>query len=324
MRALRLVFMGTPNFALPALQTLHRGPHRLALVITRPDRPGGRGRRVGAPPVKKAALELGLAVGQPVSPGNESCWEMLQEAAPDLIVTAAYGGLLPPRLLELPALGCINLHPSLLPAFRGAAPVQRAIMEGAAVTGVTIIRMVPEMDAGAIILQESLAVGPEETAGALSDRLAVAGGALLVRAVAALAAGTAVFTPQDSARVSFAPPLKPSEERLDWSLDRDSLFNRIRGLAPRPGAYTFWQGRRLKILKAALPPAAARGDGKPPEQVETTPAPGSICAVTAASIAVATGGGLLELLAVQPAGKRPMEAGAFARGYAITPGARFT
>lgn len=329
MKALRLVFMGTPAFALPALQELHRGPHRIALVITRPDRPQGRGRRVTAPPVKTAALEMGLTVGQPVSPDDASCWNMLQKAAPDLVVTAAYGGLLPPPVLALPSLGCINLHPSLLPAYRGAAPIQRALMDGSTVTGVTVIRMVPEMDAGEIILQESLPVGSEETAGELHDRLAAAGGLLLARAVAALAAGMATFTPQDPAGVSFAPLLKRSEERLDWRLGRVSLFNRIRGMAPRPGAYTIWRGRRVKVLRAALPATVPESSKRAMARTGAGfcgrgELPGRVMAVTATAITITTGDGPLDLLSLQPAGKRPMEAGAFARGYTIAPGDCFT
>lgn len=337
MKELRLVFMGTPVFALPALRALHRGPHRIILVVTQPDRPAGRGRQVCFSPVKEAALSLGLTVWQPSSLRGEDSRAVLRAAAPDLIVTAAYGKLLPSPILELPSLGCINLHASLLPAYRGAAPIHRAVMEGAAASGVTVMRMTAELDTGEIILQERLPVGPEETAGGLHDRLAAAGGPLLARAVAELAAGTAVFTPQDPALASYAPPLQPEDERLDWSLDSASIYNRIRGMAPWPGAYTAWRGRRLKVLRAEPPGAqaafAAAAPGTPPVYscagLRDLPgpaesAPGTVCRVEGAVITVTTGDGILGLSVVQPEGKRPMEAGAFARGRNIGPGSLFT
>ena len=224
--------------------------------------------------------------------------------------------MLPEKLLQYPPLGCINRHASLLPAYRGAAPIHRAIMEGAIRTGVTIIEMVPEMDAGNIILQEAVPVHADETAGELHDRLAEKGAALLAQAVEALAAGTAHSRPQDPAAVTFAPPLRPEDEVLDWSRDALSLYNQIRGMNPWPGAYTTCAGRRLKVWRARIP-----ADSPFPERDLGAP-PGTIICDRGDALYVITGTGPLELLEVQPDGKRIMSAAEFYCGRRFEPGAR--
>lgn len=380
MKTLKLLFMGTPAFALPSLERLRQSGHRLDAVVTRPDRPRGRGGRLCFAPVKEWALRHQVAVYQPFRLKEEGFLCRLRELAPDLIVTAAYGKILPPEILALPPQGCINLHASLLPAYRGAAPIERAVMDGALLTGVTVIMMAPEMDAGDIILQEAEPVGATDTAGELHDRLAVKGAALLVRAVEELARGVARPVPQDPAGVSYAPPLRPEEERLDWRRPALFLYNQIRGMHPRPGAYTTFEGRRLKVWRAA-PPALATGQspkpgseplhgslpepGSPPkpstgplpEPVLSTepvtgqspepgslppftgqfpkpgafsksfagplPEPGSILGVTGEGLLVAAGDGALELLELQPEGKRSMAASSFYRGCRPPAGARF-
>lgn len=316
MKTLRIVFMGTPDFALPSLDLLYQSRHDLAAVVTQPDRPRGRGGCVTPPPVKKWAMAHGVAVLQPKRLLDASFWNHLEQIKPDLVVTVAYGKMLPEKLLQLPTLGCINLHASLLPAYRGAAPIHRAIMEGATRTGVTVIEMVPEMDAGNIILQEELPVHEEETAGELHDRLAVKGAALLLKAVEALAAGTAQSRPQDPAGVSYAPRLRPEDEVLDWSRDALSLYNQIRGLNPWPGAYTNCAGKRLKVWRARIPaqPPILEGDGNAP--------PGTIICDRSDALFVITGTGPLELLEVQPDGKRIMSAAEFYCGRRFEPGAR--
>lgn len=319
MNGLRLLFMGTPSFALPSLERLHRSAHPLIAVVTRPDRPRGRRRTLQAPPVKQWARERDLPVLQPLHPGEPSFLREVAELAPDLIVVVAYGRILTAPLLRLPPRGCINLHASLLPAYRGASPVERAVIDGVPGTGITVIALTEELDAGDIILQEPQPVHFTDTAGELAARLARAGARLLAEAVDEIASGRERRTPQNHARATAAPPLRPEDERLDWSGDALSLYHRIRGLNPRPGAYTTYRGRRLKIWRAALPAAAEPGalfpGGAPPGSVAALEEEGRL-------FVVAGDGALLELLELQPAGKRRLSAGDFCRGYRLPPGAR--
>lgn len=307
-----IIFMGTPRFALPSLEALFAGGYGIVGVVTQPDRPQGRGQKPASSAVKQRALEYGLELLQPASFKEDTFWQKLKEKAPGLIVTVAYGRILPPRLLAYPALGCINLHASLLPAYRGAAPIQRAIMDGASQTGVTVLKMVAELDAGDIICQESEPICRDDTAGTLHDRLAERGSRLLVKAIDALAGGTAQTVPQDQSAVTFAGPLRPEEERLDWRRGNISLYNHIRGLNPWPGAYTTYAGARLKVLWAE--PLTGENCGRP----------GSVLRVEGESVTVAAGDGSLKLLQLQPAGRRLMSAGAFARGYGVKAGCLFT
>ena len=250
MKELKLLFMGTPAFALPSLELIRESRHRLAGIVTRPDRPRGRGRRLSVSPVKEWALKNGVALSQPAGLKDPSFWEWREGLAPDLVITVAYGKILPPALLDYPPLGCINLHASLLPAYRGAAPIHRAVMAGDESTGVTVIKMNPQMDAGDIILQEAVPIRIDDTTGTLHDRLASLGARLLLQAVDQLASAKRYLSP----RTMPQPPgasLNPGDERLTGeeapgSSDRS-------GLNPRPGAFTFFR-RRLKIWRAALPP----------------------------------------------------------------------
>lgn len=316
MKRLKLLFMGTPHFALPSLEQLHRSGHLLAAVATQPDRPRGRGKKPLPSPVKQWALEHDIPVFQPASLKESSFWRQVEAVAPDLIAVVAYGMILPPELLQLPPLGCINLHASLLPAYRGAAPIERALMEGARETGVTVMFMAEELDAGDIILQERQPIGFTDTAGELGARLADAGARLLRRAVDQIAAGEARRIPQDHSRASYAPPLRPDEERLDWAEDALSLHNRIRALNPRPGAYTAFRGRRLKIWRAA--PVDAAGEMLPEARE-----PGQVASAEGGRLIIAAGGSsFLELLELQPAGKKRISAGDFCRGYRPAAGER--
>ncbi|MEW5785003.1 MAG: methionyl-tRNA formyltransferase [Bacillota bacterium] len=315
MKALHLVFMGTPLFAVPVLELLRTSRHHLAAVVTQPDRPRARGRRICFSPVKEWAVRHGVEVLQPARLLDDHFWERLRAINPALIVTAAYGKLLPPKLLQYPPLGCINLHASLLPAYRGAAPIHRAVMEGAARSGVTVMEMAPEMDAGNIIMQMEEPIALDDTAGTLHDRLAEAGARLLLQAVDALAAGTATSRPQDPAAISYAPPLRPEEEIIDWHRGAVSLHNQVRGMNPWPGAYTICGGKRLKVRRTALPEQL-------PEKAFPPAPPGTIFCTGGKTLYAATGDGPLALLEVQPDGKRPMSGGEFYCGRRFEPGCR--
>ncbi len=306
--------MGTPAFALPSLDLLNLSSHRLEAVVVPPDRPFGRGGKVRPAPVKAWALKQGLEIRQPGKLSEESFTAWIEEKKPDLVVTAAFGKILPPGLLKLPALGAINLHASYLPAYRGAAPIHRAVIDGAEYSGVSVIEMSSDLDAGDIIMQEREAISPFDTTGMLHDRLAVRGASLLMKVVDALAQGPVKTIPQNQALATYAPPLTPEDEKLDWNCTAVELYNRIRGLNPWPGAYTTFEGKRLKVWRASRPETGLSG--------EQGQAPGTILAVGEASLTVATTDGALTLLDLQPAGKKPMDAGSFCCGYRIEPGRR--
>ncbi len=307
---MKLIFMGTPAFALPSLDLLNKTDHNLAAVVTRPDRPRGRGKKLLYSPVKEWALTNNINIYQPERLKDKDFLRSLEALKPDLIITAAYGRILPGEMLKMPPLGCINLHASRLPAYRGAAPIHRAIMEGAAETGVSIISMVPELDAGDIILQQSEPIHISDTVGSLHDRLAEGGARLLLQAIEALAGGTAYFTPQDPQVVTYASPLRPGEEKLDWSRSASALHNQVRGMNPWPVAYTTFFGKRLKIWRSE--PVSASGS--------IIYKPGIVLEVRDEAMYIAAEKGSLAVLEVQPQGKRSMSAGDFCRGYRIEPG----
>ncbi len=315
MKSLKIIFMGTPVFALPSLDAMHSSLHHLEAVVTRPDRPKGRGHRLQLAPAAEWARNKAIDIARPTRMQDRSFQAWLKEKRPDLIVTVAYGRILPPEILNLPRLGCINLHASYLPAYRGAAPIHRAVIEGAQCSGVSIIKLIPELDAGDIIIQEKEPLFLSDTAGTLHDRLAEKGSSLLVRAIDALAEGTAEPVPQDHEQATYAPPLRNDEERLDWNLTPLELFNRIRGFNPWPGAYTTFKGKRLKVWRAAWPEennSKSKGEK-----------PGTILEAGENSLTVATGQkGALTLTELQPAGKRVMDASSFCCGYRIEPGLR--
>jgi methionyl-tRNA formyltransferase len=288
---LAVVFAGTPEFALPSLEAISASRHRIAAVFTQPDRPSGRGRRVSAGAVKTRALALGLPVSQPASLRDGGA-DRIATFAPDVLVVVAYGLLLPPAILGVPRLGCLNVHASLLPRWRGAAPVARAILAGDAVTGVSIMRMEEGLDAGPVMLRRETKIGPYETAGELEARLAVAGAGAIVEGLDALAAGRAAFEPQDAARATRAPKLTKAEARLDWREPAALLERRVRALNPWPIAETTLDGEQLRIHAAEAVPAGAGA------------VPGSVIAADAAGIAVMTGEGALRLIRVQLPGRR--------------------
>jgi methionyl-tRNA formyltransferase len=307
---MRVVYMGSPDFAVPSLDRLVVDGHTVALVVTQPDRPAGRGRDLRSPPVKRAAERYGLPLVQPERMSDPAVLASLREARPEVGVVVAFGQFLPRAVRDLPPLGCINVHASLLPKFRGAAPIHRAVMAGETETGITIMRVEGQMDAGPILLQRASPILPEDDAGSLHDRLAVLGATALADALRILAAGDGHWTPQDASRASVAPKLGDADCRVEIAGDPVSLVNRIRGLSPAPGAYlTLADGHRLRLLKAE----AREGSGPP----------GVIVAIEETSVVVGTGKGAVALLDVQPAGKRRMTAAEFARGRRLRVGARY-
>ena len=295
--------MGTPAFALPTLaQLCARYP--VVGVVTQPDRPAGRGRKVIAPPVKEMALAEGIALFQPKSLRRVEAIERIRAWAPDLIVVAAFGQILPAAVLRIPRYGALNVHASLLPRWRGAAPIQAAILAGDERTGVTIMQMDEGLDTGPILAQRETAIGPLETAGQLEERLAQMGAELLIEVLPDYLAGRLQPRPQPEEGVTLARRLPKEAARLDWNEPAEALARRVRAFAPRPGAYTEWEGRRLKVLLAR--PIEADG----PEGA----VPGTVF-VWEGQPAVVTGGGdALLLLQLQMAGKRPLTGDVFLRG----------
>ena len=308
--------MGTPDFALPSLNLLSLSPHRLEALVVPPDRPAGRGGKVRFAPTKQWALKQGLTVLQPNNISDRDTFiNILEEKAPDLIITVAFGRILPPELLSLPPLGCINLHASYLPFYRGAAPIHRAVIDGADYSGVTVIKMSSVLDGGEMIMREKENISPYDTAGMLHDRLAERGASLLLRATNAIAAGRATAEPQDHEQATYAPPLSKDDEQINWNRPALDIYNQIRGLNPWPGAYTTLEGRRIKVWRAALP-----DKDSPAFEKDSHKKPGEILATGESSLTVATSDGSLTLLDLQPAGKKAMNAGSFCCGYRIKPG----
>jgi methionyl-tRNA formyltransferase len=293
---LAVVFAGTPEFSLPSLDAIAASRHRVRAVFTQPDRPSGRGRHVAASPVKERAVALGLPVRQPASLKGSDAVSEIAAFEPDVMVVVAYGLLLPPEVLALPRLGCLNVHASLLPRWRGAAPVARAILAGDAETGVCIMRMEAGLDTGPVMLAHATPIGARETAGELEARLAEAGGELIVDALDALAGGKAAFAAQDPARATYAHKLTKAEARLDWREDAASLLRRVRALNPRPVAETTLDGAQLRIHEAE---AAVAPPG---------PVPGTIVSAGADGIVVMTGEGAISLGRVQLPGRRAVGA----------------
>ena len=307
-----VVFAGTPEFAVPALRALAAGPHRIAAVYTRPDRPAGRGRRLAGSAVKAAATGLGLTVEQPESLRARAARERLAGYRPDLLVTAAYGLILPPEILAVPAAGCINVHASLLPRWRGAAPVQHALLAGDAETGATIMRMDAGVDTGGILLARRCPVRPDDTARSLTGRLARIGAEALGEAMAGLAAGRLAPRPQDPSAATLAPRIRKADARMDWSRGARDLERMVRAFDPWPVAFTFAGEEPLRILRAE---ALADADPHPPP-------PGTVVRAEPAGIEVQAGAGRLRVLRVQRAGKRPMDAREFVNGRSLAPGQR--
>jgi methionyl-tRNA formyltransferase len=303
--------MGTPAFARPSLETLlARADARVVGVVCQPDKPRGRGLAVDAPPVKQLALAHGVPVLQPARLRDPAFQSALAALAPDLIVVAAYGKILPRAILELPPRGCINVHASLLPRHRGAAPVTWALLAGDAATGVTIMQMNEEMDAGDVLLARAIPIAADETGGSLTTKLAALGAAALGDALDGLRAGTVRPVPQPATGITFAPRIEREHCRLDWTLAAVALERQVRALAPAPAAFTTIGGKLLKVHGAAVAPAAPAAPAA---------APGTVVVVGDA-IVVATGDGALVLREVQLEGRKRLPAAAFLAGHPIPAG----
>jgi len=302
----RLVFMGTPDFARPSLEALIAAGHRPLAVVTQPDRPRGRGRAVTPAPVKAAALAHGLPVLQPQARGQADILDDLRQLQPELIIVVAFGQMLSQALLNLPDRGALNVHGSLLPRHRGAAPINWSIIEGDPLSGISLMWMVRQCDAGPVFLQEAVPIGAEDTAGSLGARLADVGAQLLLQALDLMSHGAVIRRPQPADGVTWAPLLTKAMGRLDFSLGAAELARRVRGLDPQPGAYTDYQGKSLKVFQPCV--------GEPREKL---PPPGTVLQVSEAGMEVACGQGTLWLQEVQLAGGRRLTAGEFARGHAL-------
>jgi methionyl-tRNA formyltransferase len=309
----RVVFFGTPQFAVPSLEHLIASSHQVVGVVTQPDRPRGRGQKVTDAPVKTTAQRHGVPVYQPARLRDPEVEGMLRNWAPDLGVVAAYGKIIPESLLSLPRLGMINVHASLLPRYRGAAPVQRAVMDGEPLTGVTIMRMVAALDAGGMFAKVTRPIGPDDTSDVVERDLADLGAALLLDVIDGLVAGTAIEEPQDDRLSTYAAKITKDEGIIDWSLPAADIHNRIRGLYPWPHAYTYLDHERLILLRSHV--------GSP----GSSELPGTIVDMSGGLLHVATGqSGQLIIDEVQPEGRRAMKTRDYLAGHPMQPGARFT
>jgi methionyl-tRNA formyltransferase len=301
---MRLVFLGTPAFAVPTLERVVEAGHEVLAVVTQPDRPRGRGQTPAPPPLKQAALRLGLPVYQPDRVRRPEAVEFLRELSAEAMVVVGYGQIIPQSVIDLVPLGIINVHGSLLPRYRGAGPIQWAILNGETRTGVTTMRIDAGLDTGDMLLKAETEIGAEENAIELGGRLAVMGAGLLVETLAGLSAGTIVPEKQDAAQATWAQLLKKQDGLIDWSRDAAAIHNQVRGLQPWPGAYTTFRGQSLHVWKSRV------GSASPPS------GPGTTHRIASALVA-ACGSGWLELLEVQMEGRKRLPAADFANGQRL-------
>ena len=310
---MRVIFMGTPDFSVGTLEALIAAGHEVCLAVTQPDKPKGRGGKMQYTPVKEKALFYNIPVYQPKKVRDPECVEELRKYNADVMVVVAFGQILPKEILEMTPYGCINVHASLLPKYRGAAPIQWAIIEGEEVTGVTTMQMDEGLDTGDMILKTEVPVAADETGESLHDKLAAAGAALCVETLKALEDGTAVREKQGESPTAYAKMLTKELGDIDWAEPAVKIERLVRGLNSWPSAYTHWNGKVLKIWRAAA------------EAAETADVqPGTVVSVEKESFAVQTGDGVLRVLEVQMPGKKRMDAGAFMRGNTMEPGELLT
>lgn len=314
-----VVFMGTPDFAVGTLQALiDSGRYHVSAVFTQPDKPKGRGKTLQMTPVKETAVRAGIPVCQPEKIRGDESYEILRQLAPDAIIVVAFGQLIPKRILELPEHGCINVHASILPKYRGAAPIQWAVLDGEKESGVTTMRMDAGLDTGDMIRKVTVPLEPGETGGSLFDKLSAAGAGLLIETLDSINDGTAHYEKQpEESPTRYASMLNKEMGRIDWRKSAREIDCLIRGLNPWPSAYTSYRGRTLKLWMA-----------EPEEKPQTVaedfrPIPGTAAEVTKRSLKIWTGDGLLSVLEVQPEGKKRMTVDAFLRGYPVEPGESF-
>ncbi|QYR24068.1 methionyl-tRNA formyltransferase [Paenibacillus sp. sptzw28] len=307
---MRIVFMGTPEFAVPSLEALLDAGHEIVLVVTQPDRPKGRKKTLTPPPVKEAALLRGIPVEQPERLRSSDTVSCIADLKPDLIVTAAYGQILPKAVLDAPSLGCINVHGSLLPRYRGGAPIQRAVMNGETMTGVTIMYMAEGLDTGDMISKVEVPITDEDTSGTLFEKLSLAGSELLMQTLPAIENGAVRAIPQNAADATYATNLSREDERIDWSRTARSVFNQVRGLSPMAGAFTLLGGEPFKVWGC-----------KPVNSGGTAGTlPGTVIKTDETGILVQTGEGALLLTVIQPAGKKAMPASEWLKGARLPAG----
>ncbi len=300
---MRIAFMGTPEFAVTSLERLLAEGYEVVAVVSQPDRPKGRKKLLAPTPVKEAALQRGIPVLQPQRMRSPEAVAELAAYEPDLIVTAAYGQILPKAVLDLPRLGCINVHGSLLPKYRGGAPIQRAIMSGETVTGVTIMYMAEGLDTGDMISRVEVPIAESDTSGTLFEKLSLAGAELLIQTLPSIVDGTAQAVKQLDEEATYAPNLTREDERIDWQRSAAELYNQVRGLVPMAGAFTYYNGELFKVWACRREAGGASGA-----------LPGTVLEAGAAGLTVQTGEGVLRLLEVQPAGKKAMPAAEWLKG----------
>lgn len=309
---MNIVFMGTPAFAVPSLEMLLAEGYSIAVVVTQPDRPQGRKKVLTPTPVKEAALRHGIPVLQPQRLRSPEAVAELAEYKPDLIITAAYGQILPKSVLDMPALGCLNVHGSLLPAYRGGAPIQRSIINGESVTGITLMYMAEGLDTGDMIAKAEVPIQDDDTAGTLFEKLSTVGAELLLRELPRLLHGKIEAEPQDESKATYAPNLTRDDEKIDWSRTSREIYNQIRGLVPYSGGFTLWNEDVFKVWAAANPDSVQASSSEAQ--------PGTVLKLDDKGIVVKTGDGTLTLLTVQPSGKKAMDAAQFVRGTSLTVG----
>ena len=307
---MKILFLGTADFACPSLQALLDSPHDVLTVVTQPDRPKGRGRKLSPSPVKSVAQARGITVFQPEKIREPSAVEFLRSLHPEIMVVVAYGQILSKAVLSVPPRGAINVHGSLLPKFRGAAPIVRAILAGESRTGVTTMFLDEGMDTGPMLLRGETEIGPEDTAGTLHDRLAQMGAELLMKTLGDLEKGTLSLRPQDAAQATYAPKIAKEEEEIHWERPAREVFNLIRGFDPWPGAFTAWSGKRIKLFRAALSPR------------DSAEIPGTVLETSGEGLIVAASGGSIVIREVQMENRPRMGVLEFLRGYPFRAGVR--
>lgn len=316
-KRMRIVYMGTPEIAATILERLLAEPYEVVLVVTQPDRPKGRGKAMACSPVKELAVSRDIPVFTPEKLRLPENVEVIREADPDMIIVAAFGQILPKSVLDIPKWGCINVHASLLPKYRGAAPIQWSILDGEQETGVTIMYMNEGLDTGDILLQQEVPIAADETGGSLHDKLAIAGAEALVRAIPGILDGSLTPVPQGEMTTPYAKQLTKEMGRLDFSWDAAKLERYIRGLNPWPGTFSFRDGQMLKIWRAEV---CVDSVEEAPEPDEKEVLPGTVIAADRDSFTVQTGYGRLRITEVQPEGKRRMSAEEYLRGYRLAEG----
>lgn len=311
---MNVVFVGTPDFAVPSLRSLATSTHKISAVVTQPDRPKGRSKTPVASPVKETAMELGLEIIQPVNINDDAVVKQLRRLLPDCIVVVAFGQFLSSSIINLPRYKCINIHASLLPKFRGAAPINWAIICGESITGVTSMVMTVKMDAGDIIAQKTTLVFPGENAAELEKRLSMMGAELLVETLNRIETGNVTYIKQDEQSVTFAPKLKKEDGLINWSRETQKIHNLVRGVTPSPGAYTYYTKRNFKDKKRII---VLKTQIHNESETKTSFSPGTVTEIASCGIHVATLDGFICITRLQPEGKREMDSQEYIRGYKI-------